>query len=73
MRNLPHKKTKRQDLIIRVVFDFYGPGIQKKDEREAKKIALYLMGRRRGISLNEEQMEKVWCIRKNLQDPPKTS
>ena len=68
MRNLPYKRTPKQDLIIKAVFDFCGRGMKKSEVGETKAVALYLMGRKKGLTLDEKQMEDVWCIQQNLKD-----
>lgn len=67
-RQLPTKKTPKHKLIIKAVFDFYGEGISNKEIRQAKEIALHIMRRKRGVILNEEQKENMWCIKQNLGD-----
>lgn len=68
MRKLPFKKSPRQELLIQAVFDFYGEGLRKKKYRRAKEMALYLMGRRKGIELDKKQKEDMWYIKGNLSD-----
>lgn len=73
MRKIPFKKSLRQKLLIQAVFHFYGDGLRKKKYRKAKEVALYLMGRRRGIKLDEEQKEDMWHIKVNLSDKTYTT
>lgn len=73
MRKIPFKKSPRQRLLIQAVFDFYGEGLRKKKYRRAKEIALYLMGRRKGIELDEKQKEDIWYIKGNLNDKTYTA
>ncbi len=65
-RRLPIKRSNRQKLIIKAVDDFFGEGISQKEGRLKKDIALWLMGRKKGVSLTEEQKEAVWYIKNNL-------
>lgn len=68
MRHLPNNKTERQKLIIESCLDYYGSGISKEERKSAKKIALWVMGRRKGISLTENEKSDVWAIKINLED-----
>jgi len=68
MRKLPIKKSPRHKLLIKAVFDFYGGGLKTRRYKEARQIALYLMGRKRRIKLSEGQMEDVWYIKQCLKD-----
>jgi len=68
MRNLPKKRSKRQKLIITACLDYFGAGASVEDKSKAKKIALWVMGRRKGNKLTEEDFDAVWRIRQNLSD-----
>lgn len=68
MKHLPSKKTLKQKIIINACFDYYGTGISGEDTKVAKKIALYLMGRRKGIVLTEEEKSDLLKIKTNLKD-----
>jgi hypothetical protein len=69
IRRLPRKQTTKHKLIIQAVDDFLGEGYPTAQRKLKKDIALWLMGRKKGVKLNEEQKEAVWYIRKNLSDP----
>ena len=49
-----------------MVDEFYGDGCSGKDRKLKKDICLWLMNRRRGIKLNDEQKEVLWYIRQNM-------
>jgi len=67
MRKLPHELTMNQKIILEATKDFYGEGYPRK-MKEIRPVALWLMGRRKGNKLTEEQQEAVWHIRNNLAD-----
>lgn len=67
MRNLPYKPTEKQKLIIEAVKDYFGE-INTEEQKSARKISLWLMGKRRGIDLTEEEKEIMETMRTNLQD-----
>ena len=68
MRKLPSNKSPRQNLIIKAVFDFYGDSLKKREYKKARAIALCLMGRKKGVVLDKEQIDNLWFIKNNLQD-----
>ncbi len=68
MRNLPNKRNPKQNLIISAVYDYFGNGITAEEKNSVKYIALYLMGRKKGFQLTEEQKSDMWAIRENLGD-----
>ena len=68
MRNLPINRTPRHNLIINAVADFYGEGISEIERSESKGVALYIMGRKRGLVLNENQKEVISYVKQNLGD-----
>ncbi len=82
MRQLPKKRSEKQNLIISATFDYYGSGLPIKQIPLVRNIALYLMGRKRGVVLSDEQKSELEEIRENLKDkiycqslltdPPKT-
>jgi len=65
MRTLPRNKSQKQKLFISACHDYYGKG---KNEARANQIAIWMMGRRRGIKLTEEEKSAMWAIRENLKD-----
>ncbi len=67
-RLLPTKRSEKQSMIIWATFDYYGKGLKKRDVPKARDIAIYLMGRKRGVKLSEEQVSDMWAIRENLLD-----
>lgn len=65
-RLLPRKPSQRQKLVIKATEDFFN---QKPSQNPSiTKIALFLMGRRKGLKLLSEEEETTWRIRNNLQD-----
>ena len=73
MRRLPTKRSPKQKLIIKAVEDYYGLGASVKEKRESKKLALWLMGRKKGVRLSDEEIGDLERIRVNLQDKVYTS
>ena len=67
-RRLPKNRTAKQESIIQAAFDYFGSGITEEDKKSAGQIALFLMGRKRGVSLNEEEKSAAWAIKQNLPD-----
>lgn len=67
MRNLPYKPTEKQKLIMEAVKDYFGE-INAEEQKSARKIAIWLMGRKRGIVLTKEEEEIRDLVRINLQD-----
>ena len=67
MRNLPSKPSKEQKKVIKATYDFFGC-MTIKEKSKAKKIALWIMRRRKGNKLEKEDFIAVWCIRRNLSD-----
>lgn len=61
MRTLPKNKSDKQKLIIAAVYDYFGIGSKVR----ANQIAIYIMRRKRGVSLTEEEKSDVWAIREN--------
>ena len=68
MRNLPKKPNPKQTLIIEATRDYFGNGWPNKLQRSITNVSLWLMQRRKGIILNDEEKEAVWCIAINLKD-----
>jgi hypothetical protein len=65
MRSLPKKKSEKQKLIIKAVYDYYG---QNNNQQRANQVAIYLMGRKKGVDLTEEEMSELQTIKTNLAD-----
>lgn len=61
MRNLPQKPTEYQKKVIAYTTEIWG-----KLDRHAMNVALYVMNRRRGLELTEEEMEDVFLVRANM-------
>lgn len=68
MRHLPNNKSPKQNIIISACFDYYGPEINAEETKSAKKIALWTMGRKKGISLTEQESSDLWAVKINLAD-----
>lgn len=66
-RRLPRKPNERQKFIIMGVQDFFGEQ-NPEEKKSALRISLWLMGRRRGVALTEEEQPIAQCIRGNLAD-----
>ena len=64
MRTLPKKKSDKQKLIIVAVYDYFGVGSKVR----ANQIAIYIMGKRRGVDLTDEEKSDVRAIKENLKD-----
>ena len=64
MRTLPKHKSDKQKLIIAATYDYFGIGSKVR----ANQVALFLMGRKRGVNLTDEEKSDVWAIRENLND-----
>ena len=64
MRTLPKKKSEKQKLIIAAVYDYFGIGSKVR----ANQIAIYIMGKRRGVNLTDEERSDVCAIKENLKD-----
>lgn len=65
MRTLPKNKSDKQKLIIEACQDFFGRG---NNSVRANQIALFLMGRKRGVFLSQEEIRDMSLIRANLDD-----
>ncbi len=64
MRTLPKIKSVRQRLIIDCTHDYFGVAEMTRPNQ----IALFLMGRKRGVILSVEEMEDMRCIKINMED-----
>ena len=64
MRNLPSKRSQEHETIIKATQDFWNEGIT----RRVINVACWIMGRKRGIELNEEEKSAVWYVQGNLTD-----
>ncbi len=63
-RTLPKIKSSTQQLIIDIVHDYFFVG----DMVRANQMALWLMGRRKGVKLTDEEVVDLRRIKINLQD-----
>ena len=61
------KLNQRQELIVGVIRDYFGKA-DSEEKKSATKILLWLMRRKKGIVLTDEEKEVLEVIRKNLQD-----
>ena len=66
-RIFPQKLSPQRKLIIKATYDFYGSSLPKNSPL-IKEVALYIMGRRKRIQLNEEQQSALLYIKQNLTD-----
>lgn len=66
MRRLPTNRSKRQTEVIDEVFDWFGKAITPEEKKSAVRIALWIMKRKKGIELNEEEREIEWMVKKNM-------
>jgi len=67
MRRLPNKRTKKHNLIIKAVEDYFGE-VNPRERKSITKIALWLINRKKGVSLTEEEEGIKETIKANLQD-----
>ena len=67
MRRLPRKRNSRQNLIIEAVKDYFGE-MNDEEKKSATKISLWLMNRKKGVVLSEEEKEIKEVIKQNLKD-----
>ena len=65
-RRLPKNRNYKQASIIEAAFDYFGDGMTEEERKGAGQIALFLMGRKRGVNLTEEQKSAAWAIKQNL-------
>ena len=66
MRNLPTKRSEKQTLIIKAVEDFCGA--DRSTKRNIVNVALWIMKRRRRITLDEHEKLILWHVEQNLTD-----
>lgn len=64
MRRLPKKKSDKHRLIIKACHDYFGT----VEKVRANQIALWIMNRRKGVKLTEEEKSDLWEIQCNLKD-----
>ena len=72
MRHLPRKRNQKQNLIIKAVRDYFGEA-NPEEKKSATKISLWLMGRKKGVVLSEEERDILEVIKVNLRDKTYTS
>ncbi|MDP3093615.1 MAG: hypothetical protein Q8N16_02515 [bacterium] len=65
MRRLPRKPSQRQDRIIQAVEEWFGK-MNPAEKKASVRISLFLMGRRKGIELAEEEKDMTWYVSQNL-------
>lgn len=65
MRRLPLRPTKQQKLVVDAVCDFYNVDDPRRNEID---MALWIMGRKRGVKLTDEQMYDITAIQANVGD-----
>jgi len=68
MRKIPNKISEQQRITLYATLDFYGDGLPKKERPSVRQLAIYLMGRRKGIKLTDQQKDDMWYIRENIKD-----
>lgn len=66
LRRLPTNKSPKHKQIIEAVNDYFGSGCLPAQRKLKKDICLWLMARRRGVKLNDEQKDAVWIVRQNI-------
>ena len=66
LRQLPRNRSSRQNCIINAVEDFCGNN--ESSMRIKTNASLWLMGRKKGIELNEDEKYIVWYVERNLAD-----
>jgi len=67
-RTLPRHLSNNQQKILTATLEFFGDGASSQEKSRAKKIALWIMGRRKNNKLTEEEMSSVFYIKNNLAD-----
>ena len=67
MRHLPRKRNQKQNLIIKAVGDYFGKA-NPEEKKSATKISLWLMNRRKGVVLSEEEKDIVEVVKISLKD-----
>lgn len=65
VRRLPRKRNKRQVQMIQATEEWFGE-MNPVEMKSSVRIALFLMGRRKGIELGEEEQQIAWCVHQNL-------
>ena len=68
MRRLPIKPNQKQRKIISACQDFFGSGASQTEKTQAKRLALWLLNRRKGLLLSEEEQNVLFFIKNNLAD-----
>lgn len=66
-RTLPKKKSDKQVLIIKAVYDYFGI-MDSEETKRANQIALWLMKRKKGVHILPEEHKYLQAIRTNLDD-----
>ena len=69
MRSLPKNLNQNQILIVEATKDYFGKGAPTNGlQRNIINCSLWIMQRRKGIRLNDEEKSAIWAIRENLKD-----
>ena len=66
MRRLPIKPNQKQRKNISACQDFFGSGASQTEKTQAKRLALWLLNRRKGLLLSEEEQNALFFIKNNL-------
>ena len=69
MRRLSKKQVDEQKLITKSVDNYFGFACPVRHQLSKKAIVLWLMNKRMGIRLNDEQKEAIEKIKNNLAEP----
>jgi len=67
MQRIPLRPSLRQSIRIDATNDFYGE-MDEKEEKSARRIALWLMKKQKGLTLTENEEKIVKLITINLDD-----
>jgi len=57
--------TPRQKTLLDKCLEFFAEEPTPRERQMAKRIALWLMGRRKGLTLTEEEQDALWYIQRN--------
>ena len=63
MRNLPRNPSDQQKKIIEHATALWGVL-----DRHATNVALFIMGRHRGLDITEEVKEDAWLVKQNMRE-----
>lgn len=65
LRRIPKNMSTNRKKIVEAVYDFFGQ-MTSEEKKIAKRITLFMLGRKRGIDLAEEEKDVMWYVRQNL-------